>query len=175
MLFLRQAERGLIEWRAYCNLQLRAYQAILPQIRELRATPVAVSPQTPDNSLTTAQKKGLAFPVLSDAGNEVARRYGLVVSLSETARAVHADLPAFNGDGSWERRCPAVRDRAGRDGAAGRRRRRLDQAARAGGDPGRLAAARQPVRKPGRTWGTDLRVRHYPLVSTGDAVAQWAL
>jgi peroxiredoxin len=75
MLFLRQAERGLIEWCPYCNLQLRAYQAILPQIRELGATPVAVSPQTPDNSLTTAQKKGLAFPVLSDAGNEVARRW----------------------------------------------------------------------------------------------------
>src|SRR5207248_6937010 len=66
------------EWCPYCNLQLRAYEAILSQIRALGASLVAVSPQTPDHSLATMEKKGLTFPVLSDAGNEVARRYGLV-------------------------------------------------------------------------------------------------
>jgi peroxiredoxin len=63
---------------------------------------VAVSPQTPDHSLSTAQKKGLTFPVLSDAGNAIARRYGLVFSLSQTLRPVAAPLPTFNGDESWE-------------------------------------------------------------------------
>jgi peroxiredoxin len=96
------------KWCPYCNLQLRAYQAILPRIRELGATLVAVSPQTPDNSLTTAEQKGLTFPVLSDAGNEVARRYGLVFSLSETLRAMSADLPAYNGDSSWELPMPGT-------------------------------------------------------------------
>ena len=96
------------EWCPYCNLQLRAYQAGLPQIRELGARLVAVSPQTPDNSLTTAEKKGLTFPVLSDAGNAVARRYGLVFSLSQTLRAVSADLPAYNGDDSWELPMPGT-------------------------------------------------------------------
>src|SRR5260370_37670338 len=80
------------EWCPYCNLQLRAYQAILPRIRQLGAPLVAVSPQTSDNSLTTAQKKGLTFPVLSDAGNKVARRYGLAFSLSQMLRAVIAGL-----------------------------------------------------------------------------------
>jgi peroxiredoxin len=96
------------EWCPYCNLQLRAYQAILPQIRELGVSLIAVSPQTPDNSLTTAEQKGLSFPVLSDAGNEVARRYGLVYSLSQTLRAVSPDLPAYNGDDSWELPMPGT-------------------------------------------------------------------
>ena len=96
------------EWCPHCNLQLRAYEAILPQIRELGVSLVAVSPQTPDQSLTTTEQKGLTFPVLSDAGNEVARRYGLVFSLSETLRAGSADLPAYNGDDSWELPMPGT-------------------------------------------------------------------
>lgn len=95
-------------WCPYCNLHLRAYQAILPQIWELGATLVAISPQTPDASLTTAEQKGLTFPVLSDAGNAVARRYGLVFSLSEALRAVSADLPAYNGDDTWELPLPGT-------------------------------------------------------------------
>lgn len=95
-------------WCPYCNLHLRAYQAILPQIWELGATLVAISPQTPDASLTTAEQKGLTFPVLSDAGNAVARCYGLVFSLSETLRAVSADLPAYNGDDTWELPLPGT-------------------------------------------------------------------
>jgi len=96
------------EWCPYCNLQLRAYEAILPEIRELRASLVAVSPQTPDHSLTTTEQKGLTFPVLSDAGNEVARRYGLVYQLSHTLRALSPDLPAYNGDESWELPMPGT-------------------------------------------------------------------
>ncbi len=94
------------EWCPYCNLQLRAYQNILPQIKALGASLVAISPQTPDNSLTTVEKKGLTFNVLSDAGNKVAREYGLVLSVAEQYRTVYANvgsnLPAFNGDSSWE-------------------------------------------------------------------------
>ena len=96
------------EWCPYCNLTLRAYQAALPQIRELGATLVAVSPQTPDNSLTTVEKKELTFPVLSDAGNAVARRYGLVYGVSEALRTGGADLPSYNGDEAWELPMPGT-------------------------------------------------------------------
>ena len=96
----------------YCNLALRAYQAVLPEITARGATLVAISPQTPDNSLTTAEKAGLTFPVLSDVGNRVARRYGLVFALSEAARplytAVGSDLPAYNGDALWELPVPGT-------------------------------------------------------------------
>ena len=87
---------------------MRAYQAILPQNKELGASLVAVSPQTPDNSLTTAEKKGLTFPVLSDAGNVVARHYGLVFALSEPLRTVLTQVPAQNGDESWELPMPGT-------------------------------------------------------------------
>ncbi|HLZ58848.1 MAG TPA: peroxiredoxin-like family protein, partial [Ktedonosporobacter sp.] len=52
------------EWCPYCNLQLRAYQRILPQIQSLGATLVAISPQTPDHSLSTVEQKELTFIVL---------------------------------------------------------------------------------------------------------------
>jgi len=94
------------EWCPYCNLTLRAYQGIQPQIAALGATMVAISPQTPDNSLTTVEKKELTFPVLSDRGNAVARQYGPVWAFSEGLRPlltqVASELPAFNGDDTWE-------------------------------------------------------------------------
>jgi peroxiredoxin len=106
-------------WCPFCNLQLRAYQAVLPEIQALGATLVAISPQTPDSSLSTAEKAGLAFHVLSDAHNEVARAYGLVFKLSEGLQSLHETFgnepPKFNGDDSWELPVPGtfVLDRSG--------------------------------------------------------------
>ena len=94
------------EWCPFCNLTLRAYQQALPQFQELGARLLAISPQTPDHSLSTVEVKELTFPVLSDVGNQVARQYGLVYAIDEAVRAAHiqvgADLPLFNGDDSWE-------------------------------------------------------------------------
>jgi peroxiredoxin len=85
-------------WCPYCNLQLRAYQRILPQ--------------TPDHSLTLAEKRALTFAVLSDGGNQVARKYGLVFPIDEAVRATYrqvgANLPEYNGDGSWELPMPGT-------------------------------------------------------------------
>src|SRR5207248_2642782 len=36
------------QWCPYCDLQLRAYQEVLPRIKALGANLVAISPQTPD-------------------------------------------------------------------------------------------------------------------------------
>lgn len=100
------------EWCPYCNLTLRAYQAILPQIQALGASLVAISPQTPDNSLTTVEKKELTYPVLSDAGNRVARQFGLVYTVDEQIRSLYTaignDLQTFNGDASWELPVPGT-------------------------------------------------------------------
>ena len=100
------------EWCPFCNLQLRAYQRILPQIRALGASLVAVSPQTPEHSLSTVEKKELTFTVLSDIGNIVARKYRLVFTLEQTFLTLYttigADLPSFNGDPSWELPMPAT-------------------------------------------------------------------
>ena len=69
-------------WCPYCNLHLRGFQRRLAQFRELGAQIVAISPQLPDNSLSTQEKNELAFPVLSDVGNKVARQFGIVFELS---------------------------------------------------------------------------------------------
>jgi peroxiredoxin len=99
-------------WCPYCNLTLRAYQQALPQIQTLGASLVAISPQTPDNSLTMQEKNELTFAVLSDVGNQVARKFGLVFSIDEAVRTAHqqvgADLPAFNGNESWELPMPGT-------------------------------------------------------------------
>jgi peroxiredoxin len=89
-------------WCPYCNLQLAALQSALSDIEAAGATLVGVSPQTPDQSLSLAEQHGLAFPVLSDSGNQVARAYGLAYTSSnvntETLRELGVELSAFNGD-----------------------------------------------------------------------------
>jgi peroxiredoxin len=99
-------------WCPYCNLDLRAWQGHLPELAALGAQFVAVSPTSADASLTLAQKHALAFPVLSDAGHGVARRFGIVYTLDESLRTVYAafdvDLPAYNGDSSFELPVPAT-------------------------------------------------------------------
>jgi len=99
---------------------LRAYQSVLATIRDLGAALVAVSSQLPDHSLSTAEKNALEFELLSDLGNVVARRYGLVYQLDEELRRIYVrsfdiQLPEFNGEASWELAVPGtfVIDRGG--------------------------------------------------------------
>jgi len=92
---------------------LRAYQQVLGEIRAAGAELVAVSPELPDNSLSTAEKNQLGFEVLSDLGNRVARAYGLVFRLSDEVIRVYReqlgnDLARHNGDDSWQLPVPAT-------------------------------------------------------------------
>jgi len=99
-------------WCPFCSLELHALQSILPDIRALGATLIGVSPETPDNSLSTVEKQQLEFEVLSDQGNRVARDYGLLFAVYEEMRPLYLewgfDLPAVNGDDSWEIPVPAT-------------------------------------------------------------------
>jgi peroxiredoxin len=65
------------EWCPYCNLQLRTFQNHLDEFAESGAQLVAISPETPDHSLSMAEKNELGFLVLSDVGANVIERYGL--------------------------------------------------------------------------------------------------
>jgi peroxiredoxin len=100
------------QWCPYCDLQLRAYQEVLPRLRALGANLVAISPQTPDESLSTAEKRDLAFPVLSDAGNRTARSYGLVWKVPAGLEAIQkgfgVDLARSNGDETNELPVPGT-------------------------------------------------------------------
>ena len=76
------------------------------------ATLIAISPQTPDSSLTFTEKNDLKFEVLSDAGNKVAKQFGLafrlVDELQGTMSAMGIKLPDFNGDEAWELPIPGT-------------------------------------------------------------------
>lgn len=99
-------------WCPYCNLQLKSYQARLAEIRAKGAELVAVSPQTPEYTLSTAEKDALAFPVLSDVGGKVARAYGLVFKVPDQVvpiyRTFGIDLEKHNGDSRHELPIPGT-------------------------------------------------------------------
>jgi peroxiredoxin len=93
-------------WCAYCNTQLAAMQAIHQQIALAGASLIAISPQTQKHTYMTRDMHKLRFPVLSDEGNQVARKFGLVYRLSPELQTVYESimtkLPGYNGDQSWE-------------------------------------------------------------------------
>lgn len=93
-------------WCPFCNLELRAYQELLPQIAAAGASLVAISPEKPDESLSTAEKNALTFQVLSDVGQTVGRAFGLVYEFTDEVKTVYEafklDIPARNGaPGEW--------------------------------------------------------------------------
>jgi peroxiredoxin len=98
-------------WCPYCNLELQALQEALPKFREFGANVVAISPQTASNSRKSVRTKGLEFPILSDAHNNVAAAFGLRFTLPhylvDLYKQLKNDLPAFNGDDSWTLPMPA--------------------------------------------------------------------
>jgi len=106
-------------WCPYCNLELRAYQRLLPEIETAGGTLLAISPQQPDASLSTAEKNALAFDVLSDTGSRMAKAFGIAYTLPEPLRALYTQighaLPEINADDSWTLPVPAtfVLDRNG--------------------------------------------------------------
>lgn len=84
---------------------------MLPAIEALGASLVAISPQLPSHNRELIRSRELGFPILSDAGNEVAARFGLRFALPDYLREVYAsfplDLGAYNGDASWTLPMPA--------------------------------------------------------------------
>jgi len=92
-------------WCPYCNIQLRGMQKLLPEMKAAGATLLALSPEKPDNSLSTAEKNKLEFIVLSDKGNTAARKFGVVYKLPEKVAdsfKERIDLAKLNGDDSME-------------------------------------------------------------------------
>ena len=74
-------------WCPYCNLALNQYQAILSEIKEAGGTLIAISPQTPDESLNIKEKNELQFEVLSDNGNIIAKQFTTIHANPEKSQA----------------------------------------------------------------------------------------
>lgn len=99
-------------WCPFCSAELQAYESVLKGIEDLGATLVAISPQTPDQSLTTQEKQNLTFEVLSDVHNELAQKFGIVYHVQDEIQALYValglDLPEYNGDHSFDLPVPAT-------------------------------------------------------------------
>ena len=106
-------------WCPYCNLELRAWQQNLGALAKLGAGLLAVSPQTPDNSLLMSQKNELTYPVLSDSKLAAAAGFGIAFEMPQALidlyRGVGNDLPVLNGNSQWVLPVPATYV-IGRDG-----------------------------------------------------------
>lgn len=93
-------------WCPYCNLQLKALEDVLPKIEAKGAKLVAISPETPDNSLTTKEKNTLSFEVLSDVNNEVSKSLNLTFTLTEALQTLYKkfgiDLDTNQGNTNQE-------------------------------------------------------------------------
>jgi peroxiredoxin len=88
-------------WCPFCHLELKAYQAELPRIAAAGASIVAISPEKADDTVSTAEKNALSFPVLSDVGQAVGKAFGVVYAFTDDLRGVYEgfklDIPAKNG------------------------------------------------------------------------------
>jgi peroxiredoxin len=86
--------------------------AVLPQIEQAQASLVAISPQTVQQSFFMVDQHKFRFPLLSDAGNQVARQFGIVYRVPDYQQSLYRrafiNLPFANGDESWELPIPAT-------------------------------------------------------------------
>jgi peroxiredoxin len=100
-------------WCPYCNLALRTYQQeLLPQLEAFGARLVAISPQSPDESLSTVEKIALEFTVLSDPGARLADQIGIAFEQADDVLAAQRnlglDLTKVNAEGAVRLPRPTV-------------------------------------------------------------------
>ena len=99
-------------WCPFCVGQMEAMNALFPRFQELGVLLVGVSPQTAHQSYLMADQHKLRFPLLSDTGNQAARRFRLVYRVPEYQREIYSrafiNLPFVNGDSNWELPIPAI-------------------------------------------------------------------
>jgi peroxiredoxin len=99
-------------WCPFCVGQMEAMNLILPLIEQADATLVVISPQTVKQSFFMRDQHKLRFALLSDAGNKIARQFGLTYRVADEQKAIYqrafVNLPFVNGDESWELPIPAT-------------------------------------------------------------------
>ena len=87
------------QWCPYCNLTLRTYQqTLVPELTARGVALVAISPQTPDGSLSMQEKHQLTLEVLSDPGNQIAGQLGILTGPTDDGRKAQASLGLIIGE-----------------------------------------------------------------------------
>ena len=99
-------------WCPFCVGQMEAMSSIAAEIVASGATIIAVSPQTEKQAFFMHNQHKLAFPLLVDSHNQLARQFGLVYRVPEEQQALYSrtfvNLPFVNGESSWDLPIPAT-------------------------------------------------------------------
>jgi peroxiredoxin len=92
-------------------LELEALQESVSEIKSFGATLLMISPQIEEYSRSLIEEKNLSFDLLSDPGNQVAQKFGLVYQYPDDLKQIFLkfgiDLEKFNNDDSWTLPIPA--------------------------------------------------------------------
>jgi peroxiredoxin len=99
-------------WCPFCVGQMEAMSSIATEVEAAGASIVAVSPQTEKQAFFMRDQHKLTFPILVDATNQLAHRFGLAYRVPEEQqglyRSTFVNLPFVNGDSRWELPIPAT-------------------------------------------------------------------
>jgi peroxiredoxin len=99
-------------WCPFCVGQMEAMSGIAEQVKTAGASLLAISPQTEKQAYFMHDQHKLAFPLLVDPNNELARQFGLVYRVPEKQQAIYrrtfVNLPFVDGDDSWELPIPGT-------------------------------------------------------------------
>jgi peroxiredoxin len=96
-----------------CNIALPYYQRRLyPELRELGATLLTLSPQIPDKLLAIKEQHNLEFLVASDLNNELGASFGILYTFDEPSKAAALSrgnpIGDVTGTGTWELPMPTA-------------------------------------------------------------------
>ena len=98
-------------WCPYCNIELKALEEEMSEIRSRGAQLIAVSMQGASDSRKSQRDNGVSFPILTDKAGEVANQFGIRWSLQDYVIPIHdgfgVNLPKIHGDGQWNLPMPA--------------------------------------------------------------------
>lgn len=99
-------------WCPFCSLEIVEWQRLYPKIQKAGAEFVSISPNILSKSAQTKSKYRLSFNILSDLGNKVAKKFGLVFALPRELRSIYKEfginIPEDNGDDTFEIPIPAT-------------------------------------------------------------------
>jgi peroxiredoxin len=99
-------------WCSFCTLELRAWQRVLPELRALGAQLLAVSPQDEHETTLMRERDRLELHMVSDAGNVIARQFGVETEIAPELREAYAQAgmvrPACGTATDWRLPLPAV-------------------------------------------------------------------
>jgi peroxiredoxin len=96
-----------------CNIALPYYQRQLaPRLQELGANLLALSPQVPEHLIEMQRRHALEFPIASDLGNDLGRRFDILYTYDDASKQAALSRGSFIGDvtgtGTWELPMPTV-------------------------------------------------------------------